>query len=110
VVDKFVCPVHVFTTIHTTSSTVLQSEYTATKQLLGQQQERYGALQAEHSQLLERYHQSEKLVSQLESDLSLVRPLLPPRDVSVSLIQVCLCACLACRVTQKQSGPLLKNY
>ncbi|XP_065890443.1 protein CASP-like [Dysidea avara] len=59
---------------------MLQSEYTATKQLLGQQQERYSALQAEHSQLSERYHQSEKLVSQLESDLSLVRPLLPPRD------------------------------
>jgi len=83
VVDKFVSPVCMCLPACTPLPAVLQSEYTATKQLLGQQQERYGALQAEHSQVLERYHQSEKLVSQLESDLSLVRPLLPPRDVSV---------------------------
>ena len=88
---------------------VLQSEYTATKQLLGQQQERYSALQAEHSQLSERYHQSEKLVSQLESDLSLVRPLLPPRDVSVSQI-LGVFIYFACRVIQMLLGPPLKNY
>lgn len=56
----------------------------ATKQTLEQQQERYGALQAEHSQLLEQVQQNKQLITQLESDLSLVRPLLPTGDVSVN--------------------------
>lgn len=56
----------------------------AAKQTLEQQQERYGALQTEHSQLLERHQQNKKLITQLESDLSLVRPLLPTGDVSVT--------------------------
>ena len=89
---------------------VLQSEYTAAKQLLGQQQERYGALQAEHSQLLERHHQSEKLVSQLEADLLLVRPLLPSRDVSVSLMLDACCLSSSCRVIWMFLGLPLKSY
>ena len=56
----------------------------ATKQALEQQQERYSALQAEHSHLLEQHQQSKQLVTQLEYDLSLVRPLLPTSDVSVT--------------------------
>lgn len=64
--------------------TALQSEYTTTKQALEQQQERYSALQAEHSQLLEQHQQNKQLITQLESDLSLVRPLLPTGDVSVT--------------------------
>ena len=55
-----------------------------TKQMLEQQQERYGALQAEHSQLLEQVQRNKQLITQLESDLSLVRPLLPTGDVSVT--------------------------
>jgi len=57
----------------------------AAKQMLEQQQERYVALQAEHSQLLERHQQNKQLIIQLESDLSLVRPLLPTGDVSYHL-------------------------
>ena len=64
----------------------LQSEYMATKQALEQQQERYGALQAEHSQLLDHHQQNNLLIAQLESDLSLVRPLIPSSDVSVTPI------------------------
>ena len=56
----------------------------AVKQTLEQQQERYSALQAEHSQLSEHHQQSKQLITQLESDLSLVRPLLPTGDVSVT--------------------------
>lgn len=66
--------------------TALQSEYTSTKQILEQQQERYGALQAEHSQLLEQHQHNKQLIVQLESDLSLVRPLLPASDVSVTIL------------------------
>ena len=62
----------------------LQSEHTTIKQALEQQQERYGALQTEHSQLLEHHQQNKQLITQLEADLSMVRPLLPTGDVSVT--------------------------